>query len=440
MDSDRIENNPQYQKLKKDIEGAEALHKITKFCSLCGLKTKGLNDAFSSLPDIKKQLEILSKSPDKFNDYFSNRGWIAHESMNSDLMLSSIESAENGFIDMAEKELIDYYASDKIEWLLPQLNNIDAFKIRDKLLRLAYEDTIVERYYSAVPLLLMMIDGVVNDIDKNKGFFAEKTDLTVWDSIAAHSTGLAKLKEIFSNTRKKTSDEDISLPYRHGILHGRDLGYANKTVAAKCWAALFAIKDWADAVKKGKKYPPPPEPKLTFWESITQLNHTLIEYDKNKKRNELVSKKIEVWKARQLVVGRDIPEKGTSSDYADYTPEQEAIRFAEYWTKSNYGNIAKQLHHFSKEPLNDKNEAGTIRKVFEGKRLTDYKIIKVVDCSPVITEVSLDLSIEYENMQYSKQISLRFIYQGLNNEILVFGDTGGQWRFIDMLFNQIEYL
>ncbi|MDD3035126.1 MAG: hypothetical protein PHT25_11085 [Bacteroidales bacterium] len=100
----------------------------------------------------------------------------------------------------------------------------------------------------------------------------------------------------------------------------------------------------------------------------------------------------------------------------------------------------KQLHHFSKEPLNDKNEAGTIRKVFEGKRLTDYKIIKVVDCSPVITEVSLDLSIEYENMQYSKQISLRFIYQGLNNEILVFGDTGGQWRFIDMLFNQIEYL
>lgn len=406
MANDRIENNPQYQKFKKDLEGAEALQKIIKFFSLFGLKNKGLNDAFSSLPDIKKQLEILSKSPDKFNDYFSSRGWIAHESMNSDLMLSSIELAEKGFIDVAEKELIDYYASDKIEWLLPQLKSIDAFKIRYKLLRFAYEDTITERYYSVVPVLLMMIDGAVNDIDKNKGFFAENTDLTAWDSIAAHSTGLARLKEIFSDTRKKTSDEDISLPYRHGILHGRDLGYANKTVTAKCWAALFAIKDWADAIKKGKKNPPPPEPKLTFRESITQLNDTLIDYAKSKKRNELVSKKVEAWKARQLIIGNDIPEKGTSSDYADYTPEQEAIRFAEYWTKNNYGNIAKQLHHFFKEPLNDKKEAGKIRKVFEGKKLTDYKITKVVDCSPAISEVSMDLSIEFDKNQYNKQIEL----------------------------------
>jgi len=34
------------------------------------------------------------------------------------------------------------------------------------------------RYYACVPLLLMIIDGIVNDISKETGFFAEKTDLT----------------------------------------------------------------------------------------------------------------------------------------------------------------------------------------------------------------------------------------------------------------------
>jgi hypothetical protein len=73
------------------------------------------------------------------------------------------------------------------------------------------------------------------------------------------------------------------MSYRHGILHGRDINYANKTVAAKCWAALFALNDWARAVKDGKKNPPPDEPKLSFGESIKELKSTLENYRKSKK-------------------------------------------------------------------------------------------------------------------------------------------------------------
>lgn len=440
MDKERIEDNPSYKKLKKDLEGAEALQKLTKFLAFFGLKKKSLNEAFSNLPDMKKQLELLSKSPDKFNGHYAKRGWIAHESMNSDLMLTSIELADKGLIEEAEQELINYYSSDKLKWLLHQLKGVEAFSNRYNFFLLAYEDTLAERYHAVVPVLLMMIDGAVNDIDKGKGFFADKTNLTAWDSIAAHSSGLTALKEVFSDGRHKTTKEKISLPYRHGILHGRDLGYANRTVTAKCWAALFAIKDWAYAVKQGKKNPPPPEHELSFTESFSQLKESLKDYAESKKRNNLVNKKIDTWKARQLVIGSDIPEKATSTEYRDYTPEQEAIRFAEYWTKGNYGAIAKQIHQFSKTPVSETKEAGKTRKVFEDKKLLDYKIAKVIDCSPAITEVSLTTIIEYDGKHHDKEITLRFIYEGSKGEILIFGDTGGQWKFIENFFHQIEYI
>jgi hypothetical protein len=440
MENEKIENNPSCKNLKKELEGAEALHKVMKFFSFFGFKSKSLNKAFDQLPDLKKQFELLSQSPDKFNNHFIQRGWTAHESMNSDLILTSIELADKGLIDIAEQELIDYYSSDKMKWLIHQLKSIEAFSSRYDFFLLAYEDIIAERYHAVVPILLMMIDGAVNDIDKGKGFFAENTNLTAWDSIAAHSTGLTVLKEVFNDSRHKTTKEKITLPYRHGILHGRDLGYANKIVTAKCWATLFAIKDWAYSIKQGKKNPPPPEPELSFTESLSQLKNTLTDSVESKKRNDLVRKKVEAWKARQLIIGTDIPEKGLSTDYKDYTPEQEAIKFAEYWTKNNYGAISKQVHHFSKTPINEGKEAGKARKVFEGKKLVDYKITAIEDCSPAITEITLATIIEHDNKQHNKQITLRFIYEGTDNQILIFGDIGGQWKFIENFFHHIEFI
>ena len=130
MGNDRIENNPSYKKFKKDLEGAEAIQNVAKFFSFFGLKNKALDEAFSTLPDMKKQLELLSKSPDKFNDHYALRGWIAHESMNSELMLTSIELADKGLIEIAEQELINYYSSDKIQWLIHQLKSVEVFSNR----------------------------------------------------------------------------------------------------------------------------------------------------------------------------------------------------------------------------------------------------------------------------------------------------------------------
>jgi hypothetical protein len=244
------------------------------------------------------------------------------------------------------------------------------------------------------------------------------------------------LKEILSANRKKTSEDMIFMPYRNGILHGRDLGYANRVVAAKSWAALFAVNDWARAIKEGKKLPPPEHPAPTLKEQFSSIAESLKQLERSKDQ----TKKIEAWQARRIEVDVDVPKSGTANDYAEFTPEREAILFAEYWTKNKFGLIAKQIHHFSLKGISEKAEAGKVRKALDGKTLTKYEIIKIEDCAPAISEVTILFSILYESKNYSKTFTLRFIYQDEEGTPLVRGIEKGQWKFIESFFYQLEYL
>ena len=439
-ENDKIENIPSYSKLRKDIEGADSLRKFVKFLSVFGIKDKELNKTLDEIPDFKKQIIHLSTLPDRFNNHFAKNGWIAHESMNSDLMERAVELAESGEIEDANQELVNYYCSGEIEWLLMHFKGFPEFSKRLDFIKLAYKDTIDKKFYSSIPTLLMVIDGSVNDIDKNKGFFTESTDLTAWDSIAAHSSGLSVIRNVFNSARKKTTTEPIDMPYRNGILHGRDLGFANEVVAAKCWATLIAIKDWAQAVKEGKKVAPEPEKKLSFKENLVELKKSLDNYAETKRRSAEVSSKVEKWKPRQVNIGVDIPKSGDVSDYADYYPEKEAILFATFWQKKNYGKIVGQINRFSSREISIGKEAKRIRELLDDKKLIKYEISKIDDKSPAISEITLDVDYYYNNETVSKSITLRFICEGNNGVISIIGDKNCTWRFIDNFFYELDII
>jgi len=439
-ENDKIENIPSYSKLRKDIEGADTLRKFVKYLKVFGIKDEELNKTLDKVPDFKKQIIHLSTLPDRFNKHFAKSGWIAHESMNSDLMEKTVELADNGKISEANQKLIDYYCSEEIEWLLMHFRGIPEFSKRYDFIKLAYQDTIDKKYYSCIPTLLMVIDGSVNDIDKNKGFFTETTDLTAWDSIAAHSSGLSVIRDVFNSTRKKTTTESIDMPYRNGILHGRDLGFANEIITAKCWATLIAIKDWAKAVKDGKKNIPEPEKKLSFRENLKVLKESLDSYAKVKKKSAEVSRKVEQWKPRQIEIGVDIPKTGEVSDYADSYPEKEAIQFARYWQKKNYGKIVGQISRFSSREISVGKEAKRIRELLDDKQLVFFEISKIDDKSPAISEITLDVTYRFKDEELTKSITLRFICEGDKDEILMIGDKNCTWRFIDNFFYDLDYI
>ncbi len=72
-----------------------------------------------------------------------------------------------------------------------------------------------ERYHACVPVVLALLDGLVNELhEKRRGFFADEVDISAWDSVAAHSSGLNVLGGIFKKGRQKTVTEQnhYSLP------------------------------------------------------------------------------------------------------------------------------------------------------------------------------------------------------------------------------------
>ncbi|WP_407517516.1 hypothetical protein [Elizabethkingia anophelis] len=438
--SDRIEDNSSFEEFRNNLKGGKSVKKIASFLAPFSSRAKGILDAFENFDEIEKQFEEFSKSPDQFNHYFSERGWIAHESGNHDLILECIALAEAGNINEAEEKLADYYTSEAMQWMISSTYGIPEFRLRNVLIKAAFEDTKAQRYYSAVPLLLMIIDGTVNDISKSKGFFVENTDLTAWDSIAAHSSGLSKLRDILNVTRKATTTEEIFFPYRNGILHGRDLSYANKYVAGKAWLTLFAINDWAKSLKKNKEHPLKEKNTPTLKETFSDLKDTISNYQQQKLKIKDMDKYMDCWKDRKPIVNQDFPAQGNEADYEEYTPERDAVRFLINWKKNNYGQMAKQICLFSNE-FNIGKEAGRVRKVFEKKNLKSFEILSVEHQAPAIAEVKVKVIVLFNETDYVKEIVLRMLYQNEQGENMVYGQIGGIWKYMDsFFFHKIDML
>lgn len=246
-----------------------------------------------------------------------------------------------------------------------------------------------------------------------------------------------KIANIFRKIRKKTTDEEIFLPYRNGILHGRDLGYANVKVSAKVVSTLIALGDWASAIKEGKKgldkeYVPP-----TLAESMKHIANSLEQMKENKKQRDHMDK----WKKRELIVGENLPAKGKISDYDEDTPERTVIEFLRYLLKNNYGNMAKLI---SKHLVKDKNIgklAGELRELFATKKLTDFEIVSVYDNAPAISEIKTILEFEKEDgTRFKHEHQFRLSYEDENGDMVPRGYKKAEWKIMIISLRNLEYI
>ena len=289
-----ISENPSYTDLLKQIDSLKSILNL--------LPVSGKEELKKNISTIEQQINALRFELDKFNKHYSDLGWIAYESMNSDLMKEVIKLAEDNKRDDGEHLLLEYYADDdRIKYLLTRLKNRTGFSKRYELLRKAYEDYKSGRFHSCIPVFLMIIDGVVDEVTKsNKGFFASDFNPNLWNSIVGHESGLAKIAKIYAKTRKKVNTEPITLPYRNGILHGKDINYDNDLVATKCLATIFAVGDWVEQYESGKHIKPePPKPK-SILQQLKEFIESLIAFQKQHDENEKNKDEIEKWQPRHV--------------------------------------------------------------------------------------------------------------------------------------------
>ncbi len=415
-DEQSMYNIPKFQNQQKQISDYKALLPVL---SVFGMSREEIEKLASQLDATEREYMKLIASIVEFNEKFASLGWIAHENMKVEIIESAVREANKEHFDKAEDILLEYYNPQTLRTLLHRMNQIKKCKPRMRLLLLALEDYQEERYHACIPVVLAQIDGLVNDLhEKNKGIWSEGVDLEAWDSLSANKFGLKIIADYFKTTRKKTRSETITLPYRHGIIHGRDLGYDNKLVAAKTWAMLIALSDWAFKAEDGKLNPPTEKPKKGIIESIKDLAKQSREIRANKElRKE--------WLPREIIVGKDVPISAEPEQYAENSPERKVAEYFHYWKQRNYGYMSKCIHYGTKKEV--RPSPGIVREAFEHKEFVSFSIQSIKDAIPELTRIEVNVEFKRNNQIESKSIQFNMSYYNDEGTIEIRTKGNGSW-------------
>lgn len=423
----QIRDIPSIKKPLQDLEDLKTIKDtmplLNPLLKQFGVDTDQIDKELDKIVELETSAEEMASIPDRFNNLFAKRGWIIYDLMNYEVAKEVVKKAEAGDIDGAEKDLVDYYDPEKVKWNLNQMKHVEAFRPRWRLAQKALIDYREERYHACVPVVLALLDGMINELHEKgrgskKGFFAEGVNLEAWDSISAHNKGLEALVNIFRMGRKKTTTEKITIPYRNGILHGMDLGYDNKMVAAKAWAALFATRDWAMKAEKGLLDPSAPEKELT----LVELTEQIHKIDTKKAQ-------LKAWKPRVLDIGQDFPSTGGQEVFESGTPERKLAEFLTYWKIRNYGFMAKCV---PPDPGNDtKRMPGRVRELYDSKHLKSFEYTKISDDAPAITVIQVKLMYEEYEKEVERLVQFRMINKDAKGEPAVHGIPGSNWEILN---------
>lgn len=420
-----ISNIPRFQKLTKEVSGLKIFYQLWPILRPHAKKFRAdvekIDELAKEFPELVREFEEMRMIPDQFNNLFSDLGWIFCESSMELLEAKkAIYIAESQGVNAAEQFLVDYFSPEWVEKRKYLLKFIQGFKPRFNLAMKALDDYKAGRYYASVLVVLSLIDGWVCDLNivdnQRKGFFNQETKLIAYNSITAHPKGLEKLKEVFGKTRKQTRAEEISIPYRHGIMHGMDLGYDNRIVAAKCWAALFAVRDWA--VKAAKNELEPPEEQDLEEKSLLK---SIKDYKKVMADNEAFKK----WKPRDILIGRDIPAFAPSQYYEENSPERKMMEFCELWKEKNYGYLATRAFSpfLCKEPVE-------VRKQFGNMELLEYRLTGIQDILPARADIDVWLKFIRNNHEVEIEYTFSVICTDSNDKIVYLSSENTVWGVI----------
>jgi hypothetical protein len=234
------------------------------------------------------------------------------------------------------------------------------------------------RYLAATPLVLMASDGLAYDVG---GFsvFSDHADLTIFDSIVGHPTGLPALIRLIRAPRSRTTGDLISLPYRHGILHGRDSGYGNRIACAKAWHLFQALVDWAQ-----EKAEEPERIAIQKQKAEQSIGDIIDQAVFSAARRDDERKALDAW------VARDLP--GLPEPRELGSPEEALYDYLSGWKSQNYMLMGSRSLNFANKTAGKMayEASRDARKV----RLSGFNVHRFVDLSPSQSSAETTLTFE----------------------------------------------
>ena len=412
----------------KNLSGAANAVRLLRFVApAVGLLGKTGRDVATVFRDpevaeVAKGASRLAGTPDRFNTHFLQRGWIAHENMNADAMDQAVRMADEGDIDGAELYLANSYTAEVIRHQLQVMRRVTAVRVREQMLEHALDDYLNGRHYSCVLILLAQVDGIVSDLSGHS-FFASGRTVIAWDSYSAHESGLAALADVWSASRSKTTTESLAVPFRHGIMHGRDLGYGTQLNAAKCWALLFTLRTWAFAKQDGRTDRPPQVAKRSLWQSLRALAEL-----KEKERA------LDNWQPRTVIPGLGAESSENPLHYADATPERTVVEFLAAWKGRKWGKMAELLP--PKKIRNINYEAGRFKRTLARFELEAFELSALEQHGGGGATAVVEA--RFANREHTVPLRIQAVCQDSEGQFGLPAMPDHRWRVEDHFINKLD--
>lgn len=403
---------PEFQEQINQVQAIGCLVPFLALLSRFGIGGDRLKNFVAGFRDLKGQVAELAELPVAFHESFAELGWLISESTSLDTARAALSAQAGGRIDDAEDLLAADYEGDKLHFVVKRLCQTHGFKLRKAQLQEALTLTHEARFLAAAPLLLIVADGVGEDVFK-KLIFSEGVNLEELHSLAGHPDALPRLVKQICRTRRKTTEEYVSFPYRNGILHGRDLGYGNRLITAKCWSFLCNIADVIRAREAKGSLNRAPQPSIS--ELLDKHADTLDQ-----------TERIATWVPRPISKNRINVFADPGSGVVDaHEPESALSEFLWAWKGNNFGRMGELTVYFDNRPVN--RRAGEIRKTMNGLTLIDAVIVCIKDKTPAITEITVDLSFIKDLVEHSDRFTFSMNCVGDDGELAVHGDKSAHW-------------
>lgn len=384
---------PSFVELKRRADG------LTLLGSLLSRKERDM------IRDLTAEMQALAADVDGFYDRLGARHWIFHDRLPTTVVRDEVLAADS--VEDAERALCAVYEDpDRVRFMVVATMRFPEMRARQKLLELARRDFEEGRYYSVVLLLLTVMDGFVNDVQKiHKGLHArEAEEVQSWDTAVGHHMGLTATQASFRKSYSKRIDTEVFDLARNGILHGNITSYDNLIVACKAWNRLFAVVDWASSLENEAK---PKEPDPTW----PQLLQRVKELGEQKKAN------------KEWVASSGSAE--SPDDYASHPTMTFASEFLTLWMRSNWGHLASRFMPIGKAE-SGKAKPAEVRSAFAPYRLEGFRVLSYETQTPAIAEVQAELQVGGQTFP----AVLRMTYVNEDGDVRVEGVQDGEWRMV----------
>jgi hypothetical protein len=370
-------------------------------------QAKELEKQFADVERMKEDRLVFAKR-------FGSRGWTIYDRLSVELVSEVVAAADD---ETAEQTLVAYHLGTELQFLGYRFN-ISRFEAWKEIYERAVERAQAEDFLSAVPLVLIIIDGICTT-KTGKHPFSGGADAPVFDTETSGLGGLAEGLAIFGATRRKLDTDPIESPYRHGILHGLNPSFGNAMVAAKAFNLLQAMVDYFERredeevrIAKAAK-----DQRQPSWSEITA---TMAVTRDTKRR-------IDDWKPRPSS-GQVISSSGRPHGLAADSPEATAAAYLDAIIARNFGAIARLTIDYPLRPIGYR--AGRHRDELGDLSVTVWRIIGVRDEAPAISEVDVALEGTHCDREWAGMQTMRLIFGDEKFEARVRGAPDGSWAVL----------